>query len=150
LAQSSKRLIESKIAGLGLGHRFKIFNDKIETPGDGLIIFRGLQAADRKIRDDIAGAIVTGGTSTAYTISSFEVFDTLAHLNGQMISVHAAHHQRRDGDIECRLAGSQTAANGAKRGVASPAPSVRHALRRGSTTIRTVAFYLQGFLRQSL
>jgi phage terminase large subunit len=43
LAQSSKRLIESKIAGLGLGHRFKIFNDKIETPGDGLVIFRGLQ-----------------------------------------------------------------------------------------------------------
>ena len=43
LAQSSKRLIESKIAGLGLGHRFRIFNDKIETPGDGVIIFRGMQ-----------------------------------------------------------------------------------------------------------
>ncbi|QPF93760.1 PBSX family phage terminase large subunit [Bradyrhizobium commune] len=43
LAQSSKRLIEDKIAGLGLGHGFKLFSDKIETPGDGLIIFRGLQ-----------------------------------------------------------------------------------------------------------
>jgi phage terminase large subunit len=43
LAQSSKRLIEGKIAGLGLGHGFRIFSDKIETPGDGLIIFRGLQ-----------------------------------------------------------------------------------------------------------
>jgi phage terminase large subunit len=43
LAQSSKRLIESKIAGLGLGHQFRIFNDKIETPGDGVIIFRGMQ-----------------------------------------------------------------------------------------------------------
>ena len=43
LAQSSKRLIESKIAALGLGHRFKIFTDKIETPGDGIIIFRGMQ-----------------------------------------------------------------------------------------------------------
>ena len=43
LAQSSKRLIESKIAALGLGHRFKLFSDKIETPGDGLIIFRGMQ-----------------------------------------------------------------------------------------------------------
>jgi phage terminase large subunit len=42
LAQSSKRLIESKIAGLGLGQEFKIFSDKIETPGDGLIIFRGM------------------------------------------------------------------------------------------------------------
>jgi phage terminase large subunit len=43
LAQSSKRLIESKIAGLGLGHQFKIFSDKIATPGDGIIIFRGMQ-----------------------------------------------------------------------------------------------------------
>src|SRR4051794_31683503 len=43
LAQSSKRLIESKIASLGLGHGFKFFNDKIETPGDGIIIFRGMQ-----------------------------------------------------------------------------------------------------------
>jgi phage terminase large subunit len=43
LAQSSKRLIESKIAGLGLGHRFKVFSDKIETPGDGIIIFKGMQ-----------------------------------------------------------------------------------------------------------
>ncbi len=25
------------------GHGFKLFSDKIETPGDGLIIFRGLQ-----------------------------------------------------------------------------------------------------------
>src|SRR5215212_7481852 len=39
LAQSSKRLIEIKIAGLGLGHQFRIFGDKIETPGDGVIIF---------------------------------------------------------------------------------------------------------------
>jgi phage terminase large subunit len=43
LAQSSKRLIESKIASLGLGHRFKVYSDKIETPGDGIIIFRGMQ-----------------------------------------------------------------------------------------------------------
>ena len=43
LAQSSKRLIESKIASLGLGRGFRIFTDKIETPGDGVIIFRGMQ-----------------------------------------------------------------------------------------------------------
>ena len=43
LAQSSKRLIESKIAALGLASGFKPFTDKIETPGDGLIIFRGMQ-----------------------------------------------------------------------------------------------------------
>ena len=48
LAQSSKRLIETKIAALGLGHGFKVFNDKIETPGDGLVIFRGMQEKTRR------------------------------------------------------------------------------------------------------
>src|SRR3954469_11851655 len=43
LAQSSKRLIESKIAALGVGSGFKVFTDKIETPGDGLIIFQGMR-----------------------------------------------------------------------------------------------------------
>jgi phage terminase large subunit len=43
LAQSSKRLIENKIQEMGLGHEFRVFNDKIETPGDGLIIFQGMQ-----------------------------------------------------------------------------------------------------------
>ena len=36
LAQSSKRLIESKIASLGVGSGFRLFSDKIETPGDGI------------------------------------------------------------------------------------------------------------------
>jgi microcystin-dependent protein len=43
LSQSSKRLIESKIAALGIGSGFKLYSDKIETPGDGIIIFRGMQ-----------------------------------------------------------------------------------------------------------
>jgi microcystin-dependent protein len=47
---------------------------------------RAMMAATAKYRDDIAGAIVTAGTSTAYTVASFQVFDTLAHLNGQMIA----------------------------------------------------------------
>jgi len=43
LAQSSKRLIEGKVTSLGVGSGFKLFTDKVETPGDGLIIFRGMQ-----------------------------------------------------------------------------------------------------------
>ncbi|WP_454760592.1 phage terminase large subunit [Caulobacter segnis] len=44
LAQSSKRLIEHKIGDLGLGEAdgFKVFRDVIQTPGDGLIIFKGM------------------------------------------------------------------------------------------------------------
>lgn len=43
LAQSSKRLIESKIARLGVGASFRIWHDRIETPGDGVIVFVGMQ-----------------------------------------------------------------------------------------------------------
>lgn len=45
LAQSSKALIEAKLKGLGLGERdgFKVFRDVIQTPGDGLMIFKGMQ-----------------------------------------------------------------------------------------------------------
>src|ERR1700748_3110628 len=42
LAQSSKRLIEGKIEKLGLSHRFKVYSDRIATPGDGAIIFKGM------------------------------------------------------------------------------------------------------------
>ena len=43
LEHSSKRLVESKIRSLGVESQFRIFNDKIETPGDGIIIFQGMQ-----------------------------------------------------------------------------------------------------------
>lgn len=43
LSQSSKRLVEDKIQALGLGQGFKIFHDRIETPGDGLVMFTGMQ-----------------------------------------------------------------------------------------------------------
>jgi phage terminase large subunit len=57
LTQSSKRLIERKIAGLGLRHQFKVFSDKIATPGDGVIIFRGMQSYTFKA---VITIIVTG------------------------------------------------------------------------------------------
>ena len=43
LAQSSKHLIEKKIIDLNLGHEFRVWNDRIETPGDGLVMFTGMQ-----------------------------------------------------------------------------------------------------------
>jgi len=47
---------------------------------------RAMMASTAAYRDDVAGAIATGGTSTAYTVASYQVFDTLAHLNGQMVA----------------------------------------------------------------
>jgi microcystin-dependent protein len=43
-------------------------------------------ASTAAFRDDISGAIATGGTSTAYTVTSYQVFDSLAHLNGQVVA----------------------------------------------------------------
>ncbi|NIJ86985.1 phage terminase large subunit [Xanthomonas arboricola] len=45
LKQSSKRLIEAKLRDLRLGEAdgFKIYNEVIKTPGDGVIAFQGMQ-----------------------------------------------------------------------------------------------------------
>lgn len=47
---------------------------------------RGMMTAVAKYRDDINGTITTGGTSTAYTVTSNQVFTTLALMNGAMIA----------------------------------------------------------------
>jgi microcystin-dependent protein len=47
---------------------------------------RATMAATAKYRDDIAGAILTSCTSTAYMVLSNQVFDTLTHLNGQVVA----------------------------------------------------------------
>lgn len=45
LKDSSKRLIEAKLRQMGLGEAdgFKVFETQIQTPGDGVIIFNGMQ-----------------------------------------------------------------------------------------------------------
>ena len=43
LEQSVKRLLEDKITALGVGHLFKVTAFDIVTPGDGIIIFQGMQ-----------------------------------------------------------------------------------------------------------
>ena len=45
LKDSAKRLIEAKLQEFGLGEAdgFKVFTDRIQTPGDGVVIFQGMQ-----------------------------------------------------------------------------------------------------------
>ena len=45
LKESAKRLIEAKLAEYGIGEAdgFKIYEDRIRTPGDGVIGFQGMQ-----------------------------------------------------------------------------------------------------------
>jgi len=47
---------------------------------------RAMMAAVAKYRDDVTGAIVTTGTGTAYAINSYQGFQSLSQLNGQVIA----------------------------------------------------------------
>jgi microcystin-dependent protein len=47
---------------------------------------RALMASAAGFRDDISGAIVTTGTSTAYVVTSYQIFNSLANMSGQLIA----------------------------------------------------------------
>lgn len=46
---------------------------------------RQMMAGVAEVRDDWSGALAGGGTASAYTVTSNQGFDTLAHLNNQQI-----------------------------------------------------------------
>jgi hypothetical protein len=48
---------------------------------------RAQMASVAKYRDDQAGSLVTGGSSTAYTLTTNQVFATLAAMSGQSVRV---------------------------------------------------------------
>lgn len=47
---------------------------------------RAMMASIAGFRDDNNGSLTTGGTSTAYTLTSNQVFDSLAHMSGQTLA----------------------------------------------------------------
>ena len=128
LAQSSKRLIESKIASLGVGSGFKLFTDKIETPGDGLIIFRGLQ------------------DHTAESIKSLEGFRIAWIDEAQTLSARSLALLRPT----IRAENSELWASWASLGLAEYALLAQgrklaaRALRTSNCSIRPVAWWLPG------
>lgn len=73
LKESSKRLIESKLAEYRLGESdgFKVFREVIETPGDGVLLFQGMQ------------------DHTAESIKSLEGIDTALGEETQAISARS-------------------------------------------------------------
>jgi hypothetical protein len=77
LMQSSKRMIESKIQSLGVGSRFKILHDRIITPGDGLIIFQGMQDATAESIKSLEG----------FRIAWIEDFCSIQKVSGQPMTL---------------------------------------------------------------
>jgi len=71
LKESSKRLVEDKIRALGLATRygFKIFNEVIQTPGDGVITFQGMQDSNAESIKSLEG-FLTAWVEEAQTLSA--------------------------------------------------------------------------------
>lgn len=106
---------------------------------------RAMMASTAAFRDDIAGAIVTGGTSTAYTVSSYQVFDTLAHLNGQMIAF-TPHTANTGGACTLNVDGLGAKPLRSSPSVDLPAGTLLQGTPYTATYNNTDgAFYLQGF-----
>src|SRR5271156_2080280 len=97
---------------------------------------RAMMAATAKYRDDIAGAIVTAGSSTAYTVSSYQVFDTLAHLNGQMIAFTPHTTNGATVTLNVDSLGAKAVALGAKCGIAGRGYNSGHAVYSGLQQFR--------------
>ncbi|MBR1122100.1 tail fiber protein [Bradyrhizobium lablabi] len=47
---------------------------------------RAMMASVAGFRDDISGATVTGGSASAYTLGTYQVFDSLANMHGKLIA----------------------------------------------------------------
>jgi microcystin-dependent protein len=105
---------------------------------------RAQTAELKKYFDDISGAIVTGGTSTAYTVASYSNYTTLAFLNGQMIAFSP--HTTNGATVTLNVDGL-----GAKPLRSSPGVELlAGTIIQGTPYVATYnnsdgAFYLQGF-----
>jgi phage terminase large subunit len=71
LKRSSKMLIEDKLRSMGVQSQFRVMDNLIETPGDGIIIFQGMQ------------------NHTAESIKSLEGFDIASFEEAQNMSAYS-------------------------------------------------------------
>jgi len=106
---------------------------------------RAMMASTAAFRDDIAGAIVTAGTSTAYTVTSYQVFDTLAHMSGQMIAFTP--HTQNTGACTLNVDGLGAKALRSAPNVELPSGTILQGTPYVATYNNTDgAWYLQGFI----
>ncbi|UPJ56002.1 tail fiber protein [Bradyrhizobium sp. 192] len=105
---------------------------------------RAAMAALAKFRDDVMGAIATSGTSTAYTLSSYQTFNSLANLSGKVVAFTP--HTTNGGTVTLNVDGLGAKALRSAPNVELPAGvlvagSPYVALYNNSDS----AFYLHGF-----
>ncbi|MGY4160496.1 microcystin-dependent protein [Bradyrhizobium sp. USDA 4461] len=106
---------------------------------------RALMAGTAKYRDDIAGAIVTAGTSTAYTVTSNQAFDSLTRLAGQVIAFSP--HTANTGACTLNVDGLGAKLLRSAPGVDLPAGTLLQGTPYVALYNNTAGeFYLQGFI----
>ena len=115
LAQSSKLLIETKLRTHGIGEvdGFKIWKDRIETPGDGIIIFKGMNNYNADSIKSLEG-FKRGWWEEAHTATahSLELYRPTLRVDGA--ERWFSWNPRRKGDpIELMLRGESLPTNAA-------------------------------------
>jgi phage terminase large subunit len=109
LKDSSKRLLESKLADLRLGEAdgFKVFKDLIETPGDGVITFQGLQDHTAESIKSLEG-FKRAWMEEAQTISATSLMLLRPTIRAPQSEIWASWNARRKTDpVDVMLRGSE-------------------------------------------
>lgn len=110
LKDSAKRLIESKLIEFRLGEAdgFKVFNERIQTPGDGVILFQGLQDHTAESIKSLEG-FKRAWIEEAQTLSSTSLTLLRPTIRAEGSEIWASWNPRRKNDpIDVMLRGGQT------------------------------------------
>lgn len=99
LKESSKRLIEDKLSlfKLNESHGFKLFNEVIQTPGDGIITFQGMQDHNAESIKSLEGFSVAW-IEEAQTLSARSLQLLRPTIRADGSEIWATWNPRRKGD----------------------------------------------------
>ena len=99
LKESAKRLIEDKLIDLGLTerHGFKVWKEVIETPGDGMIMFQGMQDHTAESIKSLEG-FHTAWVEEAQTLSSTSLKLLRPTIRGDDSEIWFSWNPRRKAD----------------------------------------------------
>jgi phage terminase large subunit len=109
LKDSAKRLIESKLVEYGLGEAdgFRVYNDRIQTPGDGVILFQGLQDHTAESIKSLEG-FKRAWIEEAQTLSTTSLTLLRPTIRAEGSEIWASWNPRRKNDpIDLLLRGEQ-------------------------------------------